>query len=147
MRICVFYIFIPLIFSSNLLGQQATDESQELQLNLEQFPDEQFSTEELELNLKQFDQTDSNNEDSELQLNLEQFDDSDQNSESGDLELNLEQFDKESKTPINSTSSKIDQSDNQKFELHPLYIGGAVLLLFLFVMFIKKRKTKRRRLA
>ena len=58
MRICVFYIFIPLIFSSNLLGQQATDESQELQLNLEQFPDEQFSTKELELILEQFDQTD-----------------------------------------------------------------------------------------
>ena len=58
MRICVFYIFITLIFSSNLLGQQATDESQELQLNLEQFPDEQFSTKELELNLVQFDQTD-----------------------------------------------------------------------------------------
>jgi len=58
MRVCVFYIFIPLIFSSNLLGQQATDESQELQLNLEQFPDEQFSTKELELNLEQFDQTD-----------------------------------------------------------------------------------------
>lgn len=150
MRICVFYVFISLIFSSNLLGQQATDESQELQLNLEQFPDEQSSTKELELNLEQFDQTDSNNKDSELQLNLEQFDDSDQNSESGDLELNLEQFENESTTQINSTGSKakeIDQSDNQKLELQPLYIAGGILLLFLFVMFIKKRKARRRRQA
>jgi len=139
------------------IAQQSEIGSQELKLNLEQFPDagnqagSEARSDELELNLEQFDNSDQTtpvNSDSneELKLNLEQFDNTGEQ-ESDDLELNLEQFDNKNKsvTQINSGGSganRIENTESPKYNYLPLFIGGGLGLLALLVI-ISRRKKRR----
>ena len=109
-----------LFFYNSGIAQHSVTGSQELQLNLEQFPDtgnqtdDETRTDKLELNLEQFensDQTDSApaNPDGELKLNLEQFDTTGK-SQSDDLELNLDQFESNNQSP---TKNKVQAAGNE----------------------------------
>ena len=109
-----------LFFYNSGIAQQSVTGSQELQLNLEQFPDtgnqtdDETRTDKLELNLEQFensDQTDSApaNPDGELKLNLEQFDTTGK-SQSDDLELNLDQFESNNQSPA---ENKVQAAGNE----------------------------------
>jgi len=150
-----------LFLLNSVVAQQSGAGSQELKLDLEQFPNtgnqdagDQAGSDtpgdELELNLEQFDNSDqtapvSSNE--ELELNLEQFDNTDER-ESDDLELNLDQFDNKNEpaTQINnsgSSATRIEKTAVPKYNYLPLFIGGG--LVFLAFMVILSRRGKRRR--
>jgi len=111
--ICVFCTALCLLNSG--LAQQSGGVNQELQLDLEQFPEtdsetgiqigNETRTDNLELNLEQFDSADQAeaglaNPDGGLKLNLEQFDNTDDSPSNG-LELNLDQFENSDQKSVN----------------------------------------------
>ena len=107
---------------------QSDTTTQELQLNLEQFPDTQVSPEkkELELDLEQFDKTDNTTSDDGLELNLEQFDNNSQPAKDNNSN--------------NFGITKKEQSDSPRFNFARIFlIGGLVLLVFYFISRRKKR--------
>ncbi len=116
------------------IAQQSDTAPQELQLNLEQFPDTKNTPmsgekEDLELNLEQFDKTDNSNNAA---------------SDEG-LKLNLEQFDNSSQTSSDSNSNsleatKTEGADVPRFNLKRiLFIGGLVFLVLYFISRKRKR--------
>lgn len=130
--------FVFLLFMASVTGvpaQQTGSSTQELQLNLEQFPDTQASTpkEELKLNLEQFEKTNDADSNENLQLNLEQFD---KNNQSGS---NINTGDSKS----TGKATRIDKSTSPQYNYrHIFMVGGLVLLVFLYV-FSRRKKSKR----
>jgi len=125
----------------------AQDQTKELKLNLEQFPDNAGTADqnkELKLNLEQFDKTDEQKS-TDLELNLEQFDKQESVEKDSDteLELNLDQFEGNSSVLGNSDSQSgntgiVSPTYNYR---HIFIIGGLVFLVFLYYL---SRRRKRR---
>lgn len=148
-----------LFFYNSGIAQQSVTGSQELQLNLEQFPDtgnqtdDETRTDKLELNLEQFDTTGKSQSD-DLELNLDQFESNNQSptknkvqAAGNELELNLDKFDNNNKpvTQINNTgsrSARVEKSAGSKSNYLPLFIGTGLLFLALFVIFSRRRKRR-----
>lgn len=125
---------LSILTISVVIAQQSDTTVQELQLNLEQFPDTQNTPladekEDLELNLEQFGETDKSNSatsDEGLKLNLEQFDNSSR--------------DKSDNTSISLEATKIEGADAPRFNLKRiLFIVGLVFLVLYFLSHRRKR--------
>ncbi len=134
------YVLIgcALLYCTVLAGLPAiAQQTNDLELNLEQFPEQKTAGEDLELNLEQFEK--SGNE-KELELNLEQFENNTgQSSESQsqkapannttDSNLDLEKFDQKN-APSVADKPRSLFSGNGLF----IFIGAALLLFLIFAM-------------
>lgn len=143
------------LLATNIGNAQQTDTSQELQLNLDQFPDSNTpaNKDNLQLNLEQFDSAQPETSD-DLQLNLDQFDKSQDTNAPQDTqkgELNLDQFDN-SNDDLNqdiSTNGTIESGRTKSGNPSaPTYnykrifiVSAAVFLVFLYV-FSRRRKRR-----
>lgn len=131
-------IGFALLYCTLLAGLPANaQQTNDLELNLEQFPEQKTTSEDFELNLEQFEK--SGNE-KELELNLEQFENNTgQSSESQSQKapanktagsnLDLEKFDQNNAPSVADKPQSLF-SGNGLF----IFIGAALLLFLIFTL-------------
>lgn len=134
-----------LAFLASPAYAQFTAADQDLELNLDQFPDtsqqqtEQPKTQEMELNLEQFD---TKTEETNLELNLDQFEKNNQGtaanqSTNADSSLNLEQFEK-----TDNGSNVPNGNDRPKYKYLREFIVGGLFLLAVLIIFSRMRRKR-----